>query len=263
MTTQDREAGPSPRAAAFEARRVGVDGVEVHALHSLGGARAGAAPVVLVHGLGMSHRYFLPTAARLAGAFEVWAPDLPGFGLSGDPGRVLDVPGLADALAAWLDVVGIERASLLGNSLGCQVALDLAARFPDRVDRLVLQGPTTPTGERNWLMQLVRWAENRRNDPPSLRPIQDRDYRDCGARRLYGTFRAGLRDRPEEKLGRVRCPALVVRGERDPICRAGWADRLARGLPDGRLVTVADAVHTMVFTSADRLVAAVEPFLAG
>jgi pimeloyl-ACP methyl ester carboxylesterase len=89
---------------------------------------------VLVHGLGLSGRYMLPLAACLADAYRVFLPDLPGFGDSSHPHEVLDVGGLADALAAWLDAMDLPRVALLGNSFGCQIIVDLAARHPDRLD---------------------------------------------------------------------------------------------------------------------------------
>jgi pimeloyl-ACP methyl ester carboxylesterase len=58
--------------------------------------------VVLVHGIGVSSRYMTPIAIELAATCKVYAPDLPGFGLSAKPSRILDVPALADALAAWM-----------------------------------------------------------------------------------------------------------------------------------------------------------------
>jgi pimeloyl-ACP methyl ester carboxylesterase len=57
---------------------------------------------------------------------EVWAPDLPGFGRSNSPRAQLNVPRLGDALAEWMRKCGIEDAVLLGNSSGCQVAVELA-----------------------------------------------------------------------------------------------------------------------------------------
>ena len=117
-------------------------------------------PVVRVHGLGLSGRYMLPVARHLAPHFAVYLPDLPGFGDSEKPADTLDVPGLADALAAWIAAAGLARAALLGNSFGCQIIADLAARHPDLVERAVLQGPTTPPDERSWLWQFVRWRQN-------------------------------------------------------------------------------------------------------
>src|SRR5436190_22270890 len=87
-------------------------------------------PVICVPGLGMSGRYFLPTAESLIGRWPLYVPDSPGWGRSEGPPRALDVPELADALARWMAAAGIARAALIGNSLGAQVIVDLAVRYP-------------------------------------------------------------------------------------------------------------------------------------
>jgi pimeloyl-ACP methyl ester carboxylesterase len=56
----------------------------------------------MVHGIGVASPYFVPTIKRLAPHFRVFAVDLPGFGLSDKPSRILTIAGLADALVAWL-----------------------------------------------------------------------------------------------------------------------------------------------------------------
>ena len=123
-----------------------VRGLRLHALTSAA-APPDAPTVVLVHGVAVSSRYLVPLAEALAPRARVFVPDLPGYGRSDRPaGRDLTVPELADALLDWLDRVGLDRPHLLGNSFGCQVIADLAARHPDRVDRIVLQGPTFDPG---------------------------------------------------------------------------------------------------------------------
>jgi 2-hydroxy-6-oxonona-2,4-dienedioate hydrolase len=239
-----------------------VDGVRVHALASTDPSPT-APTVVLVHGLGLSHRYMMPTAERLAPDCRVFVPDLPGFGDSGKPERVLDVPGLADALANWMEASGLGRAALLGNSFGCQIIADLAARHPERVERAVLQGPTTDPEARSWLGQFVRWRRNSPYNPPELGPITRADYRRCGYLRLFETTRHFMRDRVEDKLPRIRAPVLVVRGDRDPIVPQRWAEEVARLVPQGRLVVIPGVAHTLVFTSALELVRVSRPFLEG
>lgn len=187
-------------------------------------------------------------------------PDLPGFGDSDKPGRVLDVPQLADALAAWMAAVGLERSALLGNSFGCQIIGDLAARYPDRVASGVLQGPTTPPEERSWLWQFIRWRQNAPYNP-DMGDVSDIDYAKCGYVRALRTFEFSLRDRLEDKLARIGAPMLVVRGAEDPICHQGWAEQVADGLPDGRLVVIPKVAHTLVFTSPRELVDVSRPFI--
>lgn len=230
-----------------------VNGVRVHARVSTGAPPLNRVPVVLVHGLGLSNRYMMPTAECLAPDFRVYVPDLPGFGESGHPDRVLDVPGLSDALAAWIDVAGLGRSDLLGNSFACQIIIDLAARHPDRVRRAVLQGPTTPRGERSWFWQFIRWRQNAPYNPPALDPCTWGEYPKAGYFRVLRTFNYSLVDRPEDKLARIRAPTLVVRGQIDPICHEEWAEEVAYGIPNGRIVLIPKVAHTLVFTAPEQL----------
>src|SRR4029079_9371333 len=82
------------------------------------------APVlVLVHGIGVSSPYFLPSAPRLAERCNVYAPDLPGFGFSAPLGLRPTVRRLADAFEAWLDAAALTVAAAVGaNSFGSPVA---------------------------------------------------------------------------------------------------------------------------------------------
>lgn len=239
-----------------------VDGLAVHAVGSLGPLPARAPVVVLVHGLALSHRYMMPLARELAAlGCRVYVPDLPGFGNSGHPATVLDVPGLATALAGWMRTAGIERASLVGNSFGCQIIADLAARRPERVERVVLQGPTAPPRERNMLMQFIRWRQNNRYNPPELTPIASGDYRRSGYGRAWATFRHALRDHIEDKMADIRAPTLIVRGECDPICPAEWVMTLVAALPDGRAVEIPDVAHTLCYTAPVELSGVTRLFL--
>ena len=237
------------------------DGLRLHAMASTEPVPENRPPLVLVHGLGLSHRYMMPVARRLAPHFPTFVPDLPGFGWSDHPAGILDVPGLADGLQTWMDSVGMERASLLGNSFGCQIIADFAARYPERTDRIVLQGPTTPPGERTWLKQFIRWRQNSPFNPPGMDRVSWEEYRMSGYLRVLRTFNNSLRDPVEKKLPDITAPALVVRGTRDPICHQWWAEDVAYLLPNGRLVLIPDVAHTLVFTAPVQLAAVSCQFL--
>jgi pimeloyl-ACP methyl ester carboxylesterase len=233
-------------------------------------ARVSAPPVpleaiVLVHGIGVSSRYMVPTAIKLAQTCHVYAPDLPGFGLSAKPSEILDVPALADALAAWMRALRLPRAAFLGNSFGCQIIAELCVRHPALITRVVLQGPTMDPRARSAPRQILRWALNSPFEPrgawTSLGSVVRQDYRDAGVRRVLATFRHALADRIENKLPRLQAPTLVVRGARDPIVPQRWAEEAARLLPRGRLVVVQGAAHTMCFTSPHELARVVHQFL--
>jgi 2-hydroxy-6-oxonona-2,4-dienedioate hydrolase len=238
-----------------------VNGVRMFARTGISALPRSSSPVVvLVHGQVISSLYMVPTARFLADEFPVYAPDLPGFGWSGKPQRVLDVPELADALAAWMNAIGLSRAALVANSLGCQIVVDLAARQPELVDALVLAAPTIDPKARNAPAQIVRWLRDWPYERPSLSLAHLRDFVLAGLPRSLQTFRNTLADRIEEKLPRVQAPTLVVRGSRDPIVPQGWAEEVTRLLPRGRLVVI-PGPHCVNYSAPREFTRAVCAFL--
>ena len=100
-------------------------------------------PVLALHGLGGTKGSFLPTVAALAPQFRVIAVDLPGFGDSDKPiGASYDSRFFASAAVDLLDALGLDRAHVIGNSLGGRVALEVGLSHPDRVGRLGLLAPS-------------------------------------------------------------------------------------------------------------------------
>jgi pimeloyl-ACP methyl ester carboxylesterase len=222
-----------------------------------------APAIVLVHGLGVSSRYMTPLIEALAPSHRVYAPDLPGFGGSARPRPALDVDELADALAAFMAAVGEPAATVLGNSLGAQIALALADRHPARVRRLVLLGPTGHPRSRSLLGQAIRLACDAAFERPTLAAIAVRDYLWAGPGRVLATFRTALRDRPELRLAQLRAPLLVLRGARDTVVPQRWALELAAMAgPDARLAVVPGAAHAAHFTAPGAVASAVRAFEA-
>jgi 2-hydroxy-6-oxonona-2,4-dienedioate hydrolase len=218
-------------------------------------------PLVFVHGIGISGKYLLPTAERLAPHVRALVPDLPGTGRSRRPPRALGVGGTAGALHAWLDAIGIERASFLGNSMGCQTIVRLAAERPERVDKLVLVGPTVDPRARALGRQILRLARDAFQEPVRLVGIAAWDYVVYGPLRLMQTGRSVVDDAIEVHAPNVAAPTLVVRGEHDPLVPQAWAEELTALLPDGRLEVVAGAPHAVNYTAADQLAALTLDFL--
>ena len=239
-----------------------VNGGRMHARVSVGGA-AGGPPVVLVHGLVVSGRYMVPLLDELARSHAVYAPDLPGFGWSEGLAHAPDVAGLADALAGWMREAGLSGAALVGNSMGCQVIVELALRHPELVERAVLQGPTMDPRARSAPRQMWRLLIDTTREPPSLVAIEGLDLFRAGVVRSWRTFRHALQDPIEEKLPQVRVPALVVHGSRDRISPQSWAEEVARLLPRGRLVVLPHAAHAANYSAPAEFARAVRAFLAG
>lgn len=237
-----------------------VEGLLMHALE-LGEDGGGTAPTfVLVPGLGLSGRYMMPTAELLAPVGKVWVPDLPGFGASGKPTPCLDIPELADSLAAWMAANRIARPVMIGNSLGAQVIVDFATRYPERLDRAVLVSLTIDPEARQVSSQVWRLLVDALHEPAEMYWIAVTDYLRAGLRRVLQTLRHALADPVARKLPQLACPMLVIRGGRDPIVPQRWAERTVRLIGDGELVIFPRAAHAVNFNSPEALNAEVRRF---
>lgn len=236
-----------------------MDGVRLHVRAST--EATDEPPVVLVHGFVISSRYLEPLARQLAPHARVLAPDLPGFGRSGKPREALDLPALADALARWMRTAGPGPAPLLGNSFGCQVIVEMAARHPRLATRCVLVGPTMDPSAGAW-GQPARLLADVPREKPLLWLEHVPDYLRAGPRRALATYRHALAQPLRERLAQVRAPTLVVRGARDPIVSQEWAEEAARLLPRGRLAVLPGA-HVLNYSRPVELARLVLPFLLG
>jgi pimeloyl-ACP methyl ester carboxylesterase len=231
-------------------------------MHAAVAGPEGAPTVVCVHGLGCSHRYFLPFARALWDQLRVAAVDLPGFGRSRGPAAALDVRGLSLALASWLRVTGRGGSVLVGNSSGCQVLVDLAVHSPDLLGPVVLAGPTFDSAARRAPRQLGRLLADMRWERPGLGPVLARDWSACGARRYWATYRFLQADPVERKLRHVTSQAVVVRGGRDRIVPRRWAQEVTANLPKGRFAEIPGTGHTLNWSAPVELARLTRPLVA-
>jgi 2-hydroxy-6-oxonona-2,4-dienedioate hydrolase len=241
----------------LEGRWDEVAGVRVH-------ARAGGQgpPVVLVHGYGVSGRYMLPLARVLASCCSAFAPDLPGHGRSEQPGSQLGIGGLADALGAWLDAVGLERPAFIANSMGCQIVTGLAVRRPVRVGPMVLVGPTIDPTRRTARHQIFGALRDASHEPALMVALAGREWATGNLGQLRTLARSVLADRIEERLPAIEQPTVVVHGDRDGLVSREWAEQAAALLPRGRLVVVPGAPHAIPYTQPRLLAGIVRELIA-
>jgi len=243
--------------SALSSRRDDVAGVDVHA-HTGGEGP----PVVLVHGYGVSGRYMLPLARILAASCSAFAPDLPGHGQSEGSHAPLEIGGLADALGAWLDAVGLERPAFVANSMGCQIVTELAVRRPQRVGPMVLVGPTIDPGRRTARRQIFGALRDSAHEPALLVALAGREWAGANLGRLRALARSVLADRIEERLPAIEQPAVVVHGEKDGLVSREWAEQAAALLPRGRLVVVPGEPHAIPYTQPRLLAGIVQELIA-
>jgi 2-hydroxy-6-oxonona-2,4-dienedioate hydrolase len=130
-------------------------------------------PLILMHGTGGHLEAYTRNLRALAAGYRVVAYDYPGHGWTTPAQTDLEVDAYVEHLAGLMDALGIERAHLSGESLGGWVAVKFAARYPDRVDRLILNTPggTMATPE---VMERIRSLSQAAADDPSEERIRAR-----------------------------------------------------------------------------------------
>jgi pimeloyl-ACP methyl ester carboxylesterase len=156
----------------------------------------------------------------------------------------------------------LPPAVLLGNSLGCQIIVNFALRYPERITRAVLVGPTMDPKARTIRQAALRLLLDAPCEPFSYLPVLIREYLAAGIRRTIRTLQYAFADTIEEHLPKVHIPTLIVRGARDPIVPQDWAEEVHRLLPDSQFVVLPRAGHAVNFNSPEKLTAIIRPFLS-
>lgn len=216
-----------------------------------------------VHGFGLSGRYLLPTAERLAREFHTYVPDLPGFGRSGRRSDMLDIPDLARAARDFLDDRGVEKATLVGNSMGCPVIIEFAHTFPDRIDRAVLVSPAGGAFNQPLRRAIVQLAADAPREPTRMASVAVPDYVRFGVPSTMRMFRALTQYPSLQRLLELRIPTLVVLGQRDPLLpHAHRVDEVA-GQTDSHVLVVLleGAAHAINFSHPGQLAHVIRLFM--
>ena len=207
-----------------------------------------AAPVVLLHGLAGSARWWAPVRDRLATHHEVHALDLR------------DADSVApEALAASFEPLG--RVQLVGHSLGGLAAVRVAARRPELVARLALVAPVGLPPAHGPLGYARALARELVAAPPSFLRLLALDALRTGPRSLARSAWELLGADVRADLASVSMPTLLVWGDRDQLVPLAAADAFTAALPDARLVVVAGAAHVPMLERPDETAAALLDFL--
>jgi pimeloyl-ACP methyl ester carboxylesterase len=269
---------------AITARSVGPGGGRV-LLVEAGTGR----PVVLLHGLGGTFRYWLGTVSRLAGRHRMIAADVPGFGGSDIAARPFDLLAAGTRLLEACEAIGAERPVLVGHSLAGPVAACVAARFPERVGGVVLISSASLSRQRAWrrhvLVPVLRAAlrhprswENFLAQNRSARRVVFREmFVDPGAlpaadtRMLVGgaSLARQIRDALEatlafdlgELLRTLPVPLGVVWGDLDRTAPFADAELALRLRPDATLRIVQGAGHMLMLERPDAFAEALDAVL--
>jgi pimeloyl-ACP methyl ester carboxylesterase len=231
--------------AEFPSCWVEVGGLRIH--YKRGGE---GPPVVLIHGGGNDWHEWKKNLAFLARSFQVLALDFPGFGLSEPPDVPVSTAWCADFLKGFLDSLGLKSTNLIGHSMGAMIALELAARYPESVRRLVAVdagglGNISRPGRR--LLAIFRtldhWRGQKRgpryiNQPPEEWLVLDR-------------------------LPEIKSPVLIIWGRWDYYLPVSQARRARALIPDSRLYIFRHRGHAPQRGAPDEFNRRVTRFLSG
>jgi pimeloyl-ACP methyl ester carboxylesterase len=239
----------------------------------------GAGPdVVLLHGLGGTKASFFDTAAFLSRRYRVHAMDLPGFGGSSKPAVAqYGAPFAARAVLAAMDSLGVERAHLVGNSMGGRVAIEIGLQRPERVGALALLCPAVAFVRRDWhpIVRVLRpelgmlphslgrariervfwglFADRDLVDPSVADIVVDefeRIYRSPGARLAFlASARAIYLEKPfgrggfYPRLAELAPPSLFVWSSHDRVIPERFRPHVERWLPSAEQVVLQGCGH--------------------
>jgi pimeloyl-ACP methyl ester carboxylesterase len=269
--------------------RLEIDGREVNY------CELGEGPTILfVHGLGASWQSWLEQMPEFAASHRVVAMDLPGFGYSEMPSEDISIEYYARWTAKFMDILGIESAAVVGNSMGGFVSAELAIKFPERVQRLVFVSAAIFWQNRRRAQPLVQLAKlsdavvaralvRATDDIATRRRLRYAALASAGfrfpqyvsdelahemvrsARRTDG-FLPALEALAgydlEEELPKISCPTLIVWGASDQLVSVKDAERLEDLIPDSRREVFERTGHVAMLERPERFNRLLREFLA-
>ncbi|MHB1539410.1 MAG: alpha/beta fold hydrolase [Solirubrobacteraceae bacterium] len=252
-------------------------------------------PVLFIHGLGGSWSNWLEQLPVVSAGRRAIAFDLPGFGASPMPSAPISIERYAQIALELMDTLGIYSAALVGNSMGGQIAAELALSAPERAERITLVSPagisTAAVASRLRLIRFMHPAVNRltgvvggRADSFARRRVlreramatvasqPARIAPEFAAEQLRGMGKPGFLPALEAlvehshslsgRLHEISCPTLILWGADDPLVPARDADTFAQLIRGARKVVWEDTGHVAMFERAADFNALLEDFLS-
>lgn len=243
-----------------------------YSIHRGGGSEQGHPPLVLIHGAGGSRLDWPPELRRLKGEW-VYSLDLPGHGRSqGEGERAVD--RYVEHICSWMEAVSLERAVLVGHSMGGAIALKMALDIPAQVEGLVLVG----TGGRlrvNQMIieltanhetfsravdQVIAWAYSPSASPRLVELTRTR-MTEARPEVLHGDFLACDRFDVLDRLGEIKVPAQVICGVDDMLTPLKYGRFLADAIPESSLVAIDGASHMVMLERPGEVARVVKEFM--
>lgn len=241
-------------------------------------ARPGAPALLLGPSLGTTTRLWARATKPLSEHFDIFAVDLPGHGASPAAREPFSVGELSDAVVRVADVAGIDRFYYAGDSLGGQVALELALRHPDRMLAVSIICSSAKVGESSAWHERAATVRSQ-GTPVLVGPSADRWYAPGFIEKepdVVGAMLLDLSDTDDEsyalccealasfdlrsRLGEIVVPLLAIWGERDIVIPPAEARAVAERVQDGRGIELAGVAHLAPVESSAAVAAALIEF---
>lgn len=235
--------------------------IEQHRIYSLHDGHG--AHVVLLHGFSGSSSWWRHNLPAFCRHFSTSAPDLVGFGKSRG-GRQPNIAEMSTLVVHWMRTNGIERAHIIGHSMGGQVAIHIAADHPAAVDKLVLVS-AAGTPRTISIAQATRFLSEiippRAWGSPRFLPTIARDALRAGPGTLLRAAAHLIRDDVRPLLSRIQAQTLLVWGTLDALTPLRDGESMARAIANAELHVYDDAAHMPMVDQAAKFNRDVVEFL--
>ena len=203
-------------------------------------------PLMFIHGLAGSFSWWQRNIYACREHFQTFCVDLVGFGSSRRLGR-FDLERSIPLLLAWMDERGIERASIVGHSMGGLIAARLAAEAPDRVDKLVLVDAAFLGFDAGLFRRGIGLAGAIRQGPHDFWPVLARDSLRADPRSLFAATQQLLRSDWSHILSEIEAPTLIIWGDRDKVTPLKIGEAMHLAIPGSQFVVIEQAGHNSMW----------------
>lgn len=218
-------------------------------------------PLVLVHGLSGSSRWWTPVLPYLAAHYRVYLVDLPGFGTARRSRPRLLVRGAAEWLSAWMQAIGIGSAYIVGHSMGGYISLGLTARSPHLVRGLVLVSPAVIPSRVPLPKHVLALLSEARHLRFRFLPVLLRDALLAGPFSLWQGVSQLMDESAFTYAEAISAPTLLVWGEHDRLVPPALGHILDERLQNSRLLVLRGAGHVPMVDRPETFAEAVMRFL--
>lgn len=243
-------------------------------------------PVMLcLHSLFIDHTMFEELAAAAAGRFRVVRPDFRGQGRNPDATGIVTMDQCADDIVELVDRLKLGTVHIVSQSMGGDVAVRVAARRPEQVERMVLLGSSAreepaehleafrpiadEVARRGFVDELldtttqIMFGETCRNDPARAHVVDRWRAHFAGLSKGLAAPIRGVVERPSavDLLPSIKAKTLVVSGGEDAARPPAWSAELVAGIPDAELWSLPTTGHSVILESPDVVIPRVIAFL--